>query len=142
MWNVCSRLPFRAEGSYGLNLWLLPENTLYPEGKANHFKKYTDASGDVPVLGALFTSQEYISGQTELVIFVTPHLAKPIAPDKVALPTDSYMAPSDLEFYLLGKLQASAQTVDGSASSVTASESATVIGPSGGLDAGKYGHGF
>jgi pilus assembly protein CpaC len=98
--------------------------------------------GDVPVLGALFTSQEYISGQTELVIFVTPHLAKPIAPDKVALPTDSYMAPSDLEFYLLGKLQASAQTVDGSASSVTASESATVIGPSGGLDAGKYGHGF
>ena len=39
------------EGSYGLNLWLLPENTLYPEGKANHFKKYTDASGDVPVLG-------------------------------------------------------------------------------------------
>ena len=39
------------EGSYGLNLWLLPENTLYPEGKASHFKKYTDASGDVPVLG-------------------------------------------------------------------------------------------
>jgi prepilin-type N-terminal cleavage/methylation domain-containing protein/prepilin-type processing-associated H-X9-DG protein len=39
------------EGSYGLNLWLLPENTLYPEGKANHFKKYTNATGDVPVLG-------------------------------------------------------------------------------------------
>ena len=39
------------EGSYGLNLWLLPENTLYPEEKASHFKKYTDASGDVPVLG-------------------------------------------------------------------------------------------
>lgn len=98
--------------------------------------------GEVPVLGALFTSQEYISGQTELVIFVTPHLAKPIAPDKVALPTDSYMAPSDLEFYLLGKLQAASPAVDGAASSVAASESATVIRPSGGLDAGNYGHGF
>jgi len=39
------------EGSYGLNLWLLPENTLYPEEKASHFKKYTDASSDVPMLG-------------------------------------------------------------------------------------------
>ena len=39
------------EGSYGLNLWLIPENTLYPEEKASHFKKYTDASGDVPLLG-------------------------------------------------------------------------------------------
>jgi len=41
------------EGSYGLNLWLLPDDPVYapafPAG--NFFKKYSDASGDVPVLG-------------------------------------------------------------------------------------------
>ena len=35
--------------------------------------------GDVPILGNLFRSQQFLSGQTELVIFVTPHLAKPIS---------------------------------------------------------------
>jgi pilus assembly protein CpaC len=60
--------------------------------------------GDIPVLGGLFRSQEFMSGQTELVIFVTPQLAKPIAPQQVRLPTDSFVPPSDLEFYLLGRL--------------------------------------
>lgn len=61
--------------------------------------------GDLPILGALFRSQEFISGQTELVIFVTPHLAKPIAEDVIRLPTDSFVPPDDLEFYLLGKME-------------------------------------
>jgi prepilin-type N-terminal cleavage/methylation domain-containing protein len=40
------------EGSYGLNLWLLPENTQYQElDEENYYKKYTDAHGDAPVLG-------------------------------------------------------------------------------------------
>ncbi|MEQ1438729.1 type II and III secretion system protein family protein [Fontimonas sp. SYSU GA230001] len=59
--------------------------------------------GDLPIIGALFRSQQYVSGQTELVIFVTPYLAKPIAPDQIALPTDSFVPPGDLEFYLLGR---------------------------------------
>lgn len=62
--------------------------------------------GDVPGLGALFRSQEFLSGQTELVIFVTPHLARPISPQQVRLPTDSFVPPDDLEFYLLGKMEA------------------------------------
>ncbi len=60
--------------------------------------------GDIPILGNLFRSQQFVSGQTELVIFVTPHLAKPIAPEKVRLPTDSFVPPNDLEFYLLGRM--------------------------------------
>lgn len=60
--------------------------------------------GDLPVIGALFRSQEYRSGQTELVIFVTPHLARPIQPEHYRLPTDTYVPPGDLEFYLLGKM--------------------------------------
>jgi len=98
--------------------------------------------GEVPVLGALFSSQEYISGQTELVIFVTPHLAKPISPDRVKLPTDSYMAPTDLEFYLLGKLQSDAAGETDDASSGTAGAELAATPQSGGLDAGSFGHGF
>ncbi|MEZ9418829.1 type II and III secretion system protein family protein [Vibrio breoganii] len=58
---------------------------------------------DVPVLGNLFKSKQYVSGETELVILVTPRLAKPIDRDKVALPTDAFVEPTDMEFYLIGK---------------------------------------
>ncbi len=34
--------------------------------------------GSVPVLGALFRSQQFRKGETELVILVTPRLAKPL----------------------------------------------------------------
>ena len=60
--------------------------------------------GDVPILGNLFRSQQFISGQTELVIFVTPHLAKPINRNDIRLPTDKFVPPSDYEFYILGRL--------------------------------------
>lgn len=59
--------------------------------------------GDIPVLGHLFRSQEFVNGETELVILVTPHLAKPIDARSVRLPTEKFVEPSDLDFYLLGK---------------------------------------
>jgi pilus assembly protein CpaC len=59
--------------------------------------------GDIPVLGHLFRSQEFVNGETELVILVTPHLAKPIDARTVRLPTEKFVEPSDLDFYLLGK---------------------------------------
>ncbi len=62
--------------------------------------------GDIPILGYLFRSQEYRSGQTELVILVTPHLAKPVDAKVVLLPTQNFVEPSDLDFYLLGKTKA------------------------------------
>lgn len=58
--------------------------------------------GDIPVLGHLFRSQEFVNGETELVILVTPHLAKPIDARSVRLPTEKFVEPSDLDFYLLG----------------------------------------
>jgi pilus assembly protein CpaC len=61
--------------------------------------------GDIPVLGQLFTSQTFLNQETELVIFVTPHLAKPIAPDKVQLPTDKFIEPSNMEYYLMGRTE-------------------------------------
>lgn len=62
--------------------------------------------GDVPVLGTLFRSQEFVKGQTELMIFVTPRLARSYSPDYVRLPTDDFVEPDDLEFYLMGRLEA------------------------------------
>ncbi|MCE9663720.1 type II and III secretion system protein family protein [Halomonas sp. M5N1S17] len=61
--------------------------------------------GELPVLGVLFRSQEFIKEQTELVIFVTPRLARSFAPEQVRLPTGSFVPPSDLEFYLLGSFR-------------------------------------
>jgi pilus assembly protein CpaC len=61
--------------------------------------------GDLPILGQLFNSQQFVSGQTELVIFVTPKLARPVTPEDVKLPTDNFVAPNDLEFYLMGRME-------------------------------------
>ncbi|WP_057830565.1 type II and III secretion system protein family protein [Colwellia sp. TT2012] len=60
--------------------------------------------GDLPILGQLFRSHEYISGQTELVIMVTPRLVRPFNKKDISLPTDGFVPVSDMEFYLLGKM--------------------------------------
>lgn len=61
--------------------------------------------GDIPILGNLFRSQEFVKGQTELVIFVTPRLARPFDGALAKLPTDDFVEPNDTEFYLLGKME-------------------------------------
>ncbi|MFT6987465.1 MAG: pilus assembly protein CpaC [Psychromonas sp.] len=60
--------------------------------------------GDIPVLGQLFRSQEFVKGQTELVIMVTPRLIRPFNKKGLALPTDNFVEASDMSFYLLGKM--------------------------------------
>ncbi|MGA8707760.1 MAG: type II and III secretion system protein family protein [Steroidobacteraceae bacterium] len=66
--------------------------------------------GDLPVLGALFRSQNYQKGDTELVITVTPHLAKPLPKSRIKLPTDSFVEPSKLDYYLWGHMEGSTKT--------------------------------
>ena len=66
--------------------------------------------GDLPVLGPLFRSQEFIKGQTELVIFVTPRLARSFDPQLAKLPTDDFVEPSATEFYLMGRLEGRAES--------------------------------
>ena len=47
-----SWLFMEGEGSYGLNLWLLPEGqTSYSFPTQNYYKKYSDTKSDVPLLG-------------------------------------------------------------------------------------------
>jgi pilus assembly protein CpaC len=58
--------------------------------------------GDVPMLGALFRSESFQRGQTELVIVVTPYIVRPVSdPNALHLPTDGYRAPNDFERILL-----------------------------------------
>jgi pilus assembly protein CpaC len=61
--------------------------------------------GSIPILGALFRSQDYQKGQTELVILVTPHLAKPLPPGVAPLPTDGFVEPNDVDFFLFGRTE-------------------------------------
>ncbi|MGH2670801.1 MAG: type II and III secretion system protein family protein, partial [bacterium] len=93
--------------------------------------------GDVPVIGQLFRSQEFRSGLTELVIFVTPRLARPIQPQQVKLPTDSFVPPSDLEFYLLGRSEGQ---VSPPPPARPAPRRETGGAPQGVPEGGKFGH--
>lgn len=61
--------------------------------------------GDIPILGTLFRSTAYQKSETELVIFVTPHLVKPLIAAKQPLPTDQFIEPDDFEFFLLGQTE-------------------------------------
>ncbi|SHO55470.1 Type II secretion system protein D precursor [Vibrio quintilis] len=94
--------------------------------------------GDIPILGQLFRSQEYISGETELVILVTPRLAKPIDRSKVTLPTDTFVEPNDLEYYLLGQ-GASLSRPPGSKPAIRV-QRASHIGTRTGGSEGAFGH--
>jgi pilus assembly protein CpaC len=60
--------------------------------------------GDIPILGQLFRSQEFLRNETELVILVTPYLAKPLPRNQIRLPTDGYEEPGDLGFFLFGRM--------------------------------------
>lgn len=71
--------------------------------------------GDLPGLGMLFRSQDFQKGETELLILVTPHLAKALPPESIVLPTDSFTEPSDAEFFLGGKTEGKSKS-DSSAS--------------------------
>jgi pilus assembly protein CpaC len=64
--------------------------------------------GDVPVLGALFRSTDYQKNETDLVILVTPHLVRPMAPtDPVHTPLDGSLPPNDVDLFLMGKTEVS-----------------------------------
>ena len=60
--------------------------------------------GDIPILGTLFRSAQYQKNETELVIIVTPHFVRPMTETQITLPTDGYLDPDDVDFYLKGRL--------------------------------------
>jgi pilus assembly protein CpaC len=60
--------------------------------------------GDVPVLGSLFRSAQYLKNETDLVIIVTPHLVRPLRPnDPIHTPLDNNLPANDVDLFLNGK---------------------------------------
>jgi len=67
--------------------------------------------GEVPILGALFKSNNFQRGESELVIIVTPYIVQPAAsPTALRAPTDNFRAATDLERILWGRQTASGPT--------------------------------
>jgi len=62
--------------------------------------------GDIPVLGALFSSKAYQKNETDLAIIVTPRLVRPTRPgDPVKSPLDNTLPANDIDFFLMGKAE-------------------------------------
>ena len=69
--------------------------------------------GDVPVLGTLFRSSSFQKKESDLVIIVTPRLARPVGTKEVLrTPLDTTLSSNEPEFFLLGKQEVSRRKLD------------------------------
>ncbi len=59
---------------------------------------------NLPVLGALFRSRDFTSGQTEMVVIVTPYIVNPVSDRELATPADGFNEPTDRQAILFGRL--------------------------------------
>jgi len=58
----------------------------------------------VPILGSLFRSRDYVNSQTELMVLVTPYVVRAVAQKDLSRPDDGFAAPSDPQADLLGSI--------------------------------------
>lgn len=58
----------------------------------------------MPILGTLFRSRDYLNGETELVIIVTPYIVDPTKPQNLQTPADGLRIASDMSTVLLGRI--------------------------------------
>jgi pilus assembly protein CpaC len=58
----------------------------------------------LPVLGTLFRSRDYVNGQTELMILVTPYVVRAVAQKELSRPDDGFADASDPQADLLGSI--------------------------------------
>lgn len=59
---------------------------------------------NLPILGSLFRSRDYLAGETELVVIVTPYIVRPTSPSQLQTPIDGLQTASDVDTILLGQL--------------------------------------
>jgi pilus assembly protein CpaC len=60
--------------------------------------------GKIPVLGTLFRSRDFVRNESELVVIITPYLARPVARNDLAKPDDNFNPPSDGAGMILGRV--------------------------------------
>jgi pilus assembly protein CpaC len=58
----------------------------------------------LPVLGALFRSRDFVNNQTELMVMVTPYIVRAVAQKDLSRPDDGFAAASDPQAELLGNI--------------------------------------
>ena len=58
----------------------------------------------VPVLGTLFRSRDYVNHQSELMVLVTPYVVRAVAQKQLSKPDDGFADPTDPQTILLGSL--------------------------------------
>ena len=58
----------------------------------------------IPILGTLFKSRDYINHQTELMVLVTPYVVHAVAQKDLSRPDDGFADPNDPTTVLLGRL--------------------------------------
>ena len=58
----------------------------------------------LPVLGTLFRSRDYVNNQTELMVLVAPYVVRAVAQKDLSRPDDGFAAPSDPQADLLGNI--------------------------------------
>jgi pilus assembly protein CpaC len=59
---------------------------------------------ELPILGPLFKSRDYLNQRTELMVLVTPYVVRAVAQKDLSRPDDGFADPSDPESVLLGRL--------------------------------------
>ncbi len=59
---------------------------------------------NLPVLGTLFRSRDFLKNETELVVLVTPYVVKPVARSELAQPDDGFGWASDVNTDLIGQM--------------------------------------
>jgi len=67
--------------------------------------------GELPVLGALFRSTDFLADRSELVFIITPRLVKPFT-GEAPLPTDAYTEPSRKDLFIDGRLEGRQPSAD------------------------------
>ena len=58
----------------------------------------------LPILGSLFRSRDYLNGETELVVIITPYIVDPTGPQDLQTPADGLQMANDMGTVLLGRL--------------------------------------
>ncbi|QWG11380.1 type II and III secretion system protein family protein [Bradyrhizobium sediminis] len=58
----------------------------------------------LPILGALFRSQDYVNNQTELMVLVTPYVVRAVAQKELSRPDDGFAPASDSQSTLLAQI--------------------------------------
>ena len=59
---------------------------------------------NLPILGTLFRSRDFLKNESELVVLVTPYVVKPVARSVLAQPDDGFGWASDLNTDLIGQM--------------------------------------